>query len=323
MKDQPAHEGIGTEASGHVRTPPSPRPAADDEKPGIESGGRGPQVELRYLETLWLQVAGTLCNLACRHCFISCGPKNESHALMGLDQVAEALEEARGAGVKEVYFTGGEPFMHPEIFTLIDMALEMAPLTILTNGLLIDEDVAERLHSTFQRARYSLDLRVSLDGTSAATNDPIRGRGSFQRIMAGLRALGDAKLNPVITVTEVDDQGGSQARAEFRDLVRDAGLAKPRLKFLAPFRIGREARRGREYASYERLLEGDLLEGDDAHLQCSSCRAVTAKGVYPCPILVEVDQARLGDELGQTLHGFEARYSACYTCHVEGVSCRT
>jgi len=51
------------------------------------TGERGPEVAFRWLDTLWVQVAGTLCNIACRHCFISCGPKAVEVPLMTFDQV--------------------------------------------------------------------------------------------------------------------------------------------------------------------------------------------------------------------------------------------
>lgn len=291
---------------------------------GVErAAAPAPTLELRALDTLWLQVTGTLCNLACRHCFITCGPKNDSHPFMSVDQVRDAVETATGYGVKEFYFTGGEPFMHPDIFDLIELTLDRGPLSILTNGVLIDASMAARLRRIFDASRYSLDLRVSLDGTDAASNDPIRGRGTFASIMQGVRCLADAGLNPVLTVTEVNPDADDASRERFRDLLRSVGLTKPRLKFLAPFKIGREERRDRPYDDHERLVEGDLLDGEEDVLQCSSCRMVTAKGVWPCPILIEVPQARMGDQLVDGMRPIQLDHPACFTCHVEGVSCRT
>ncbi|MFT4703850.1 MAG: MoaA/NifB/PqqE/SkfB family radical SAM enzyme [Bradymonadia bacterium] len=281
-----------------------------------------PLLPLRELDTLWLQVTGTVCNIACRHCFISCGPKNDSHPFMTVEQVDDALEAALRFGTREYYFTGGEPFMHPEIFGLIESTLAQGPLSILTNGILIDEDAAKRLRDIFDASPYSLDLRVSLDGTTAKENDPIRGGGTFERIIAGVKHLAAAGINPVLTVTEVGD-ASEASRDRFRELLRSLGLPKPRTKFLAPFRIGREERRGRGYEDFERLVDGDLLEGEDEALQCSSCRMVTAKGAYPCPILIEQEDARMGDSLDDAMKPIRLSHPACYTCHVEGVSCRT
>ena len=73
-----------------------------------------PQVPLKKLETLWLQVGGTLCNLECAHCFISCGPKNHTISMMTLAQVKERMKEAGELRIKDYYITGGEVFINPE-----------------------------------------------------------------------------------------------------------------------------------------------------------------------------------------------------------------
>ena len=69
--------------------------------------------------------------------------------------------------------------------------------------------------------------------------------------------------------------------------------------------------------------EIELTAADAEMLQCSSCRMVTSKGVYVCPILIDVPDARMGETLTETLRTFPLRYGACHTCWVEGVSCRT
>ncbi len=128
----------------------------------------------------------------------------------------------------------------------------------------------------------------------------------------------------MITVTETADGVRSdEGRARFLDLVRTFGFTKPRLKVLPLFRIGAEEHRSRAYEAWERIPEADLTEADAEMLQCSSCRMVTSKGVYVCPILIDVPDARMGETLAETLHSFPLRYGACHTCWVEGVSCRT
>ncbi|QDG50883.1 radical SAM protein [Persicimonas caeni] len=283
-----------------------------------------PTLELDHLDTLWLQVTGTLCNLACLHCFISCGPKNDSHDYMSVEAVRRAVETAAAQGTKDYYFTGGEPFLHDDIQEMIELTLEHGPLTVLTNGILIDEEMADWLAQTFRNSRYSFDLRVSLDGTTKSENDALRGRGTFEKIIASIERLYAAGLNPVITVTTCHaGSGGEEGRRKFYEFVRSRGVEQPRLKFLAPFKIGREERRGGGYEEWERLVEGDLLPDEAEQLQCSSCRMVTSKGVYPCPILIEYDDALMGQELEDGLQAIELRHQACYTCHVEGVTCST
>jgi MoaA/NifB/PqqE/SkfB family radical SAM enzyme len=283
-----------------------------------------PRVRLGSLDTLWFQVAGTVCNLACTHCFVSCSPTNRTHDHLSLASVRKYLDEAAALGVKEYYFTGGEPFLNPEMESILGAALAAGPVTVLTNGLLLDAPRCRRLAELAAVAEYSLDLRVSLDGFTAEANDAIRGEGVFERAMAGIRNLAAAGLNPVLTVTEVRPENGTDdGKARFFALLRGLGIDKPRLKLLPVFQIGAEAERGGAYESWQRLREEDVPDGSWDHLQCSSCRMVTGQGVWVCPILVNEPEGRMGETLADALDGYPLAHPACWTCHVYGVSCKT
>jgi len=283
-----------------------------------------PRVELKSLDTLWFQVGGTVCNLACTHCFVSCSPTNHTHELMTLAEVGCYLDEAVRLGVREYYFTGGEPFLNPDMEAILEATLAVGPATVLTNGLLLDPDRCARLKRLAGVSDYSLDLRVSIDGFDAESNDPIRGTGTFDRIMAGVRNLHEAGLNPVITVTEVCREATTdEGKEKFFALLRSMGIERPRLKILPVFQIGAEAERGGTYESWQRLRQEDTPEGGWEHLQCSSCRMVTDQGVWVCPILVNEPAAKMGETLADTLGAFPLAHPACWTCHVYGVSCRT
>jgi molybdenum cofactor biosynthesis enzyme MoaA len=276
------------------------------------------------LDTLWFQVAGTLCNIACTHCFISCSPANHAHEMMTFDEVATRLAEAKKLGVREYYFTGGEPFMNRDMLPILEATLQQGPATVLTNGMLLRSETCRELRELFDRSEYSLDLRVSLDGFDRETHDAIRGSGVWDRVMTGLANLAEAAINPVITVTTAAEGADSAAgRARFLDVIRSFGFTKPRLKVLSLFRIGAEETRTRGYASGERLTAEDLDGADMSVLQCSTSRTITNKGVYVCPILINYDAARMGGTIAETLRPFPLAYGACHTCWVDGVTCRT
>jgi AdoMet-dependent heme synthase len=283
-----------------------------------------PHVALKSLDTLWFQVGGTVCNLACTHCFVSCSPTNHTHEMMPLAEVRRYLDEAVRLGVREYYFTGGEPFLNPEMEAILAAVLAVGPANVLTNGLLLDPARCARLKALADASDYSLDLRVSLDGYDAESNDPIRGEGTFTRILAGICNLVAAGLNPVITVTEVRPESATDSGKEkFFALLRSMGIERPRLKILPVFHIGAEAERGGAYESWQRLRESDVPEGGWDHLQCSACRMATDQGVWVCPILVNEPSARMGETLADSLSAFPLSHPACWTCHVYGVSCRT
>ncbi len=275
-----------------------------------------------YLDTLWLQVTGTVCNIACLHCFITCGPKNHTHTMMSTSSIEAALNTGVSEGMRHVWFTGGEPFLHPDILQLIDMALDHGALGILTNGMLIDDALAAELGERFRTAKYNFEIRVSLDGATLEENDEVRGRGVFDKACEGIRSLAAHGFEPILAVTTLDNSDVTQER--FATLLRGLGVTRPRVKWIPPFRIGREERRGRRYEAWETLTSDDLEEPEAAlKLQCGTSRTVTSQGVFPCPILINEPGRLMGGALADTLQTNRVDHQACHTCWVEGFSCST
>lgn len=282
--------------------------------------GDFPRQPFRHLDALWIQVAGTLCNLSCAHCFVSSGPGVENHRLLSRAVVRARLAEGLALGVREIYLTGGEPFVHPEILGIVSDVLEVAPCTVLTNGTLLTRRRVDSLASLRDASAYTLEVRVSLDGETAETHDRLRGPGTFERAMAGICDLDRAGLLPIVTVTQHDADD-----ADFRErnlaMLRARGVARPRLKVLPLFRLGRETGRSGDYGALETLAGLPAEAFDPERLQCGSSRAVTSEGVFVCPLLVDEPAARMGDTLAETLRPFELRHGACFTCHVTGMTC--
>jgi molybdenum cofactor biosynthesis enzyme MoaA len=282
-----------------------------------------PHVPLLSLDTVWFQVAGSLCNLACTHCLVSSSPTNHDHEMMTRAEVRRYLDEAESLSVKDFYFTGGEPFLNRELLGILEDALRIGPATVLTNATLIPTARAKALAGLESGSRYSLEIRVSLDGLTAETNDPIRGEGSFEAALLGLGELARVGLNPIVTATQTWGEEEDRAvRERFHGFLRDAGLKRPRVKILPLFRIGREAGRTRGYAPEERLTREHMAGFDPWLLQCSSSRMVTSRGVYVCPILIDQPDARMGRTLKETLRPFPLAHGACHTCWATGASCR-
>jgi sulfatase maturation enzyme AslB (radical SAM superfamily) len=281
-----------------------------------------PQVELSHLDALWFQVGGTVCNLTCRHCFISCSPHNHSFAFMDLETVRCHLDESVALGVKEYYFTGGEPFLNRDIVAILELTLNYGPATVLTNGTVLKDEWLARLRQAEELSPYSLEFRVSIDGFTAEQNDPVRGDGTFARITHGIRQLVEHGFLPIITVTRTDDnQDDAVLFAGFVHLLRQLGYERPRLKILPTLRIGAEVERQRGYRFEERVTPEMMAEFDTGQFLCEHSRIVTSHGVYVCPILIDAPDARLGTMLREALQPFPLRHHACYTCYQYGALC--
>ena len=283
-----------------------------------------PEVPLKSLETLWLQVGGTLCNLECTHCFISCSPKNDTIAMMTLSQVKERLKESEALRVKDYYITGGEVFINPEIFEILVAILNYGPLDVLTNGTQITAEKALRLRSIQDASDYPLRFRVSMENFEEVANDAIRGKNAYRKAVAGIRNLAQAGFSPILTITrsweiEKDDE----MKLKFIQFLKANCVSQPKIKILPGFMLGKLAENERPYNIKERVTQACFESFDITQLQCATSRMATGEGVYVCPILVDNPKARMGNTIDETLHPFPLGHSACYTCRVTGMSCKS
>jgi MoaA/NifB/PqqE/SkfB family radical SAM enzyme len=272
------------------------------------------------LTALWIQVTGTWCNLECTHCLNASGPRDPWLRPLSPAVVRDAIADAERLGVREIYFTGGEPFLHAQLLPLLEASLAVAPTTVLTNGTVMTPATADALHALAARARYSLEIRVSLDDVDPALNDRVRGKGAWASAVETLRLLEARGLLPIVTATEVlsgesAPAGGMYQR--FRDFLLGLGVARPRVKILPVFAVGRL-----EPASAEPLTEEALDGFDRRQLQCAETRVVADGGVYACPILAGLPGARLSDTLAGSFRPAVLYHPACVTCHQTGMTCR-
>ena len=275
-----------------------------------------PRAPFVALSALWVVLTGTLCNLRCTHCLNASGPDEPWLAPLDGAAARRAIAEAERLGVREIYLTGGEPFLHREILPLLERCLAVAATTVLTNGTVMTDAVADALAALARGSRYSLEIRVSLDAPDAEANDRVRGAGTWQRAVRTIRALDGRGLLPIVTATDI--AGGTATYDRFRALLTSLGIARPRVKILPVFPVGRAVA-----ASAPRLSEADLDGFDRTTLQCAETRAVAADGVYACPILAGLPEARLSDgDLSTALRPAPLYHAACVTCHRTGATCR-
>lgn len=283
-----------------------------------------PKVYLKRFETLWFQVIGNQCNLQCSHCFISCGPKSNTHHVINRDTVQRYLKEALALGIKEFYFTGGEPFLHPEIVDILKDALDYGPATVLSNGTLITQELAHILARISRVSRYRLEFRISLESSREEENDQIRGKGSFKKAVSGIRSLVNAGFNPIITVadwskyrrfTKDMDEG-------FEALAYSLNIPGLRLKKLSMILLGRCAELIRPYHEDERVTGKCFDNFPIDNLQCATSRIVTSEGVFICPILINDPKAWMGWSLKESMSPYILESPACYTCRTSGLTCK-
>ena len=154
-------------------------------------GEKRASVALRALHTLWFNT-GTLCNIDCRNCYIESSPRNDRLSYLTAAEARAYLDEiaAEGFATTEIGFTGGEPFMNPEIMTMLGEALDRGfVVLVLTNAMKPMQRHKAALQALKRAYGGRLMIRVSLDHYGAALHELERGPGSWAPTLAGLTWL--------------------------------------------------------------------------------------------------------------------------------------
>ena len=143
------------------------------------------------------------CNLRCAHCYQEGYSGAEELDLNGLKRIADDIIRTLAKWNKrgDIAITGGEPLLKEEMFPLIhylESADEISSLDILSNGTLINDKILAQIqHLTKLRC-----VQVSLEGASPESNDAIRGKGTFQKVIRAIRLLrsGGVSVNIMFTL---------------------------------------------------------------------------------------------------------------------------
>jgi mycofactocin radical SAM maturase len=248
------------------------------------------------------------CNLACVHCLSSSGRRDPRE--LTTSELFGVVDELEAMQVFYVNIGGGEPTLRPDFWDLVDYSVEhRVGVKFSTNGSRITTAAAKRLASTDY-----VDVQISIDGADAATNDAIRGAGSFDVATTAMRHLADAgfagfKISVVVTRDNVDQLDDFAALAASYD-------AQLRLTRLRPSGRGADVwdalhvTAEQQRTLYRWLLDHpDTLTGDSFfHLSalgeplpglnlCGAGRVVClidpVGDVYACPFVLH-DQFKAG-----------------------------
>lgn len=142
------------------------------------------------------------CNLRCDYCAVASSPLARRRSI-GLERFTQVVDEAVTEGFTELYMTGGEPFLEPDIVDMIAYASNRLPTVVLTNGMLFRGRRGDELARL--QGHGDLVLQVSIDGARAGTHDVHRGEGTWERAMEGIVVAQQQGLPVRVRTTETDE----------------------------------------------------------------------------------------------------------------------
>ena len=227
------------------------------------------------------------CNLRCDYCCVRSSPK-ASRSALGLERVRRIAIEAAELGVGEIFVTGGEPFLLPDIGDILASCTAAAPTTVLTNGMLL---AGRRLQTLRSMPSDRLTLQISLDSPTPELHDRHRGAGTWVRAWQGVERARAEGFRVRLAATVSTDREAE----EFR-------------RFLDAHKIKEEDRVIRRIALRGSAAEGVALARADLAPEIT----ITADGVYWHPVgaadadmLVSPDIFPLAESFAAVRRAFE------------------
>jgi pyruvate-formate lyase-activating enzyme len=187
-------------------------------------------VALTRLETLWFNT-GSLCNIACANCYMDSNPRNDRLAYITRAEVAGFLDEIaeNALPVREIAFTGGEPFMNPDLPGMLEDCLARGFRTlVLTNAMKPMHHKRPALLTLRRRFGHALTLRVSMDHFTLERHEAIRGAGTWAPMLEGLKWLAENDVKVTVAgrtcwhENEADSRQGYAAVFAREGIVVDA-----------------------------------------------------------------------------------------------------
>lgn len=291
-------------------------------------GARRARVALDRLRTLWINT-GTLCNIACRNCYIESSPTNDRLVYISRREVARFLDEIASDNwpVSEIGFTGGEPFMNPAIMEMLEDTLVRGhSALVLTNAMRPMRRHEARLLELQRRFGDKLALRVSLDHYTLGLHEVERGNNTFEKAVDGLRWLSDNGFNISVAGRTCWGESEDHGRAGYRALFQDLGI-----------RI--DTGDGHQLMLFPEMDETAdvpeittncwrILDVDPGHVMCAGSRMIVKRrgaerpAVVACTLLPYAKEFELGTTLAGAREPIKLNHPHCARfCVLGGASC--
>lgn len=285
-------------------------------------------VALTHLSTLWFNT-GSLCNITCVNCYMDSSPKNDALVYITLDEMRAYLDEiaAEKMQVEEIAFTGGEPFMNPDIIPMIGEALGRGfRVLVLTNAmkpLLNKRDALLKLRQTHGDA---LTIRVSVDHYTRKGHEEIRGKDTWPPMIEGLRWLAENEFNLAVAGRTCWDEDEDTGRAGYAGLFADAHIP---IDADHPAKLVLFPEMDADADVPEITVHcWDILGVAPESMMCATSRMVVKrKGadkpvVMPCTLLPYDTAFELGTALSESNRAVQLNHPHCAKfCVLGGASC--
>ncbi|MBT8442294.1 MAG: radical SAM protein [Gammaproteobacteria bacterium] len=298
-------------------------PARDADWSMTPAGEPRGYIDPHALDELWFHT-GTACNLSCPFCLEGSTPGDGRLDRVTLADLRPLMDEAVTLGVKQLSFTGGEPFIVKDFVNILDYAAGLKPCLVLTNG---TDPVLKRLHhiERLRDSKHPISFRISIDWPDERRHDAGRGPGNFRKAFEGMRALHDMGFLVSMARQMEANEDTEAIDARYQELLSEHGLpTDTRIVPFPDFDIPHS------HPDVPDVTEDCMMryqtEETRRSFMCAFSKMVVKQGgrmrVYACTLVDDDADYDLGGTLTEALgQRIRMRHHRCYQCFAFGSSC--
>jgi len=287
------------------------------------SGDPRGYIQPSELKELWFHT-GTVCNLSCSFCLEGSKPGDNRIQPITFEEAKRYIDEALSLGVEKFSFTGGEPFVIPDMVQILDYALDHRPCLVLTNA---TEPLRNRLKEilAFKEKPNPLNFRVSIDSHIADEHDEFRGKGNFKLSLNVLSYLNKAGFGVSVARISKPEEDTEVVNAAYAEIFDEAGLPKDTHLVVFPDFHNPNASPDVPHIT-ENCMTTYTTEETRNAMMCGFSKMIVKKngraGVYACTLVDDDDDYDLGDSLKESLDfRIMLKHHRCFSCFANGASC--
>ena len=291
-------------------------------------GKRRARVSLSTLRTLWFNT-GTICNLRCTNCFMESSPTNDDLSFLKLHEVEMFLNEIQSQNLPthEIGFTGGEPFINPDLLSMIGLCLKRKfRVLVLTNAMKPMMKTASELLKLREEFRKNLVVRVSIDHFDRGKHEMERGVGTWETTINGLIWLSNQDFECRVAGRRFTSETEEQSRLGYAKLFSKHNICidarDPEQLVLFPEMNASGATQEISTTCF------GALNVQPKHLMCSHSRMIIRRksadrpAVVACTLITDDQQFELGSDLTRSDKTIALNHPFCAQfCVLGGATC--
>lgn len=278
-------------------------------------------------KSLWFNT-GTRCNLSCTHCYIESSPLNDRLSFITTEDVKPFLDEIKEKryDIQRIGFTGGEPFLNPEIMDILSLVLNSGHTAlVLTNACRTIRRHQDKLLKISRDFPGKLQLRISLDHYTQDVHERERGKNTFEETLESTKWLVENHFDVSVAGRSLTDETREDALAGYQKALSeraiDLEISGDKMVIFPEMDLLKDVPEITTHC-------WDILNKRPAEQMCASERMIVKRKGEPhcrvqaCTLLAYQDEFSMGENLEDSMQTIQLNHPFCAQfCVLGGASC--